>query len=286
MIATLESGDPFGGVLIISDLAENIGIEDIARICGRRHQCLRTSGSDVVDNVNFYIQAMSCTEQELLDNGIAAEQVKSFVNGVLHIGVRMVDYITNCCPDMLPACEDLQDVIRFLTCWAPGGEAKELLQQMGPSPFQTLLQVLAGAPCLLCGHEEPSGNFPEEIEKDKVVRGEWIYLGNIIANMPGNSRVDVLKLFEELMHSQGMSQPCTLKVLDDGRSVLLRTTDGAKLPASTLQVLSQWSARQRGAAVYEGKMRWHAVLQRLKAGCLSRSSMVLAIRSTRRGASA
>ena len=104
MIASFEAGHAFGGGLLSRELEGGIELKDVAATCKRQQENLKGSYSDAVAAVNFYIQAMSYDEQQLLENGISWLQVKCFVDAVVHIVARLLDYIVENFPPLRYSC--------------------------------------------------------------------------------------------------------------------------------------------------------------------------------------
>ena len=188
---------------------------------------------------------MSYDEPQLLENGVSWLQVKCFVDAVVHIGTRLLDYIVENFPPLRDSCgEQLSSAVQVSRSWCAGFRTKEYLRPLDPVESLTLLQALACAPCLLCGHEVPPSMLPDTIKEGGTANGTLVYMKHIIPNRPSNPGVPIVNYVEELLLSADMAQHCKLTPSDSNRSVLLQTNDGEPLPASTLQVLSQ--ARQGG----------------------------------------
>ena len=162
----------------------------------------------------------------------------------MHIGARLLDYIVENFPPLRDSCgEQLSNAVQVSRSWRAGFRTKEYLRPLDPVQSLTLLQALACARCLLCGHEVPHSMLPDTIKEGGTANGTLVYMKHIIPNRPSNPGVPIVNYVQELLLSADMAQHCKLTPSDSNRSVLLQTNDGEPLPASTLQVLSQWCAR-------------------------------------------
>jgi hypothetical protein len=260
MTTMLSIGDIFGGVLLRSEMASCSSMADVAKMCRRRLEYAQDSGSDVIAAVNMCIRATSYNDQKLLEEGIG-QQVHAFIHAFLYIGGRLVDYLTdNLVHKPHAACADIRHDMLLLQ-----KRETQQLRELQAKEVYILLQVLAGSPCLLCGHEEPVKIPPhKDLQDQDAVKGSWVYLDNILANAREDRKKDVQDLVVRTLQHCPMPN-VKMRPMDDGRSTLLWSGNRAPLPPTALQMLKQWCVMQRGSAVYDGKMQWHSVLPRLKA---------------------
>ena len=240
-------------------MASSSSMADVANMCRRRLDYAQGSGSDVLAAVNMCIRATSYNDQRLLEEGIG-QQVHAFIHMFLYVGGRLVDYLTDNPARIPPApCTDIRHDMQMLQ-----KRETQQLRELQAKEVYILLQVLAGSPCLLCGHEEPVKTPPHKDLQD-AVKGSWfVYLDNIVANTREDRKKDVKDVVLRTLQHCPMPN-VKMRPMDDGRSTLLWSGNRVPLPPTALQMLKQWCVMQRGSAVYDGKMQWHSVLPRLKA---------------------
>ena len=185
---------------------------------------------------------------------------KTFRDEFLHLATRVLTHIRQQCTGLMPSC--VEKLESAATAMRRGCAIGHLTSE----PSVELLQVLAGAPCLISGHEmqncfpahcKPQHRNPEE--------GAWVFFDNVIPNDHNQSSCDVIKTVQLWLEALGSEKAQDLTPWDESRSVLWLAANGEKPHQGTVQVLSQWARRQRFVVSTDGMMSWSTILPRRNA---------------------
>ena len=120
------------------------------------------------------------------------------------------------------------------------------------------MQVLAGAPCLVCGHEEQIRRSGSTWDSE-LKPGMWVHLQKVGQDTPTEEEEIVRNWFTAL----GISKPdLSVKEKVDGVMWKPKASDNA---GRTIQVLNQWAKQKRFDVVTDWMMSWSTVLPRRRA---------------------
>ena len=150
--------------------------------------------------VNMYLHSVSRDAVGLLAAGIGEQQAKIFRDEFLHLADRVVAYIRDHCNSLSPRYVALDSAAQAVT-------RRRQMTRLTTHAAEALLQVLAGAPCLICGHELqkrlPSGHTLDLQPK----LGMWVHLRNVFKGPDRETQESALHRVAKWLQSLGVSQP-------------------------------------------------------------------------------
>ena len=255
MATALVIGDPFRRYAVKDELDDARMLQELERMCETRQKFGRQANSDLIAVVNMYLHSVTCAPEGLLKAGIGEHQAKTFRDEFLHLAERVLTYIRQKCTSLNTVCVQLESAVNAM-------RHRRAIEDLTGKPEQVLLQVLAGAPCLICGHEVRN-SFPPQCKPDREPeQGGWVFLGNITRQHQQTSSGHVIKTAGLWLQALGTRKAQELTVWDECRSVLWMAAPAEKPPQRTVQVLRQWGRRERLIVSTDGMMEWSTVFPR------------------------
>ena len=236
MAAALVTGDPCGSIVFSDALDDECRLRELKTVCKTRHHFKGNGNSDLISRVNMYVHSVGQESGVLVTAGIAEQQANIFRYEFEHLAERVMAYIKKHCPHLLPLCAVLDRVRDRMMKQLP-------LETLTTDQPAELLQVLAGAPCLICGHEVQQ-RLPQSCKMDtSPEQGDLVYLANVIKNKKPHPQADVVtKLVGGWLGSLDMPEP-DLKPQNENLCVVWLPTCRADA-GMTIQVLNQWAKQQ------------------------------------------
>ena len=191
----------------------------------------------------------------LLEAGNTEQQVNVFRYEFLHLAQRVINHLAD-----TPASLDDARLIRLCQQLQNTGNIHDF-QRLTENENIALLQILAGAPCLVCGHEQrPAvgslGSQPKP--------GMWVRLQNVLIRPSRQEEETALDLVKGWFDLLGISGP-TLWVPKNDSGDVLWDTKASEDSGRTIQMLAQWARQNNFEVTTDWMMTWSAVLPRRKA---------------------
>jgi hypothetical protein len=135
------------------------------------------------------------TSDRLTDAGVGEQQARMFRDEFLHLAERVLDYINTHCQSLGPLCKGLGSAVDSMR------RRNTINGLAGECNNQTLLQVLAGSPALICGHEVQKPH-PRKCHQDALTeKRSWILLENMHSTAQQSSSGNGLDLVESWLRA-------------------------------------------------------------------------------------
>ena len=258
MAAASVTGDPWGTCMSADVLDDDCRLHRLKKVSDTKDRFKGHLNSDLICKVNTYLHCLHLGSAELLETCIVEEQVKMFRFEFVHLARRVIDYVAT-----LPASLHDTGLIRLHDQMVSFGKFDDL-QWLPENGNVMLLQVLSGAPCLVCGHELQK-SIPSGCTFDSQPKpGMWVHLRNVFKGLDQETQESALHRVAKWLQALGISQPALSVSGNEDRHILWEPKSSEDA-GRTIQMLTQWARQNRSEVVTDWMMSWSAVLPRRKA---------------------
>ena len=118
-------------------------------------------------HLNMFLHSQ--TSDRLADAAVGEQQARMFRDEFLHLAERVLDYIKKNCESLGSFCKELGSAVDSMR------QRNAINCLAGECDNQTLLQVLAASPALICGHEVQKPH-PRKCHQDAPTETRsWIF---------------------------------------------------------------------------------------------------------------